>query len=410
MLSLLILFLSHSVHAEVGYSLESYQYIQKSQIAETGVNPDNQILKEPYLGFRLDVRGELKWKNDNSQAVLRPRFEGYITEADYGNKQTYHRNGSLLDLTDAFVQNNWGDYFSTTVGLQVYQWGPAEIMNPSNSLFHFYTQQRSVLYKEKGQVLLRANYLLDAENNLVFIVEPTSNNRAEWLAEDTFVPKLLLKYEKSWNGTADQIGFVVGSAEKRDLYFGEYWNWMFVDGYSFYGDVKQSEKPLNYEPQQNGVFIDLVPAERKTKWDSLAVVGLRYEGDFDVRVEYIYNQAGFSDQQYQVALASVKQIVNPNYVQNLTRFKNIGLELLLKEYIYFSYRVAEPFNWNQFNFYVRQLSSVRGRSSQTQAEFDKSVGDSIGLFGGVTVADGEPESELRLLNDWGFFAGFKWNL
>ncbi|MBY0453131.1 MAG: hypothetical protein K2P92_08855, partial [Bdellovibrionaceae bacterium] len=280
----------------------------------------------------------------------------------------------------------------------------------SNSLFHFYTQQRSVLYKEKGQVLLRANYLLNTENNLVFIVEPTSNNRAEWLAEDTFVPKLLLKYEKSWNGTADQIGFVVGSAEKRDLYFGEYWNWMFVDGYSFYGDVKQSEKPLNYEPQQNGVFIDLVPAERKTKWDSLAVVGLRYEGDFDVRVEYIYNQAGFSDQQYQVALASVKQIVNPNYVQNLTRFKNIGLELLLKEYIYFSYRVAEPFNWNQFNFYLRQLSSVRGRSSQTQAEFDKSVGDSIGLFGGVTVAGGEPESELRLLNDWGFFAGFKWNL
>jgi hypothetical protein len=410
MLSLLILFLSHTVQAEIGYSLESYQYIQKSQVAETGVNPDNQILKEPYLAFNLDVRGELKWKNDNSQAVLRPRFEGYITQADYGNNETYRRNGSLLDLTDAFFQNNWGDFFSTTVGLQVYQWGPAEIMNPSNSLFHFFTQQRSVLYKEKGQVLLRANYLLNAENNLVFIVEPISNNRSEWLAENTFVPKLLLKYEKSWNGTADQIGFVVGSAEKRDLYFGQYWNWMFVDGYSFYGDVKQSEKPLNYEPQQNGVFIDFASAERKAKWDSLAVVGLRYEGDFDVRAEYIYNQAGFSDQQYQAALASVKQIVNPNYVQNLTRFKNIGLELLLREYIYFSYRVAEPFNWNQLNLYARQLSSVRGRSSQTQVEFDKSLGDSIGLFGGMTVADGESESELRLLNDWSFFAGFKWSL
>lgn len=410
MLSFLILFFSSMAHAETSYSFESYQYIQKSQVAATGINPDNQILKEPYLGFNLDTRGELKWRSDNSQAVLRPRFEGYIAEADYGNQQTYHRNGSLLDLTDAFLQNNWGDQFSTTIGLQVYQWGPAELMNPSNSLFHFNTQQRSVLYKEKGQVLLRTNYLLNAENSLVFIFEPVSNNRAEWLAEDTFVPKLVLKYEKSWAGTADQIGLVVGSAEKRDLYFGEYWNWMFIDGYSFYGDVKQSEKPLNYHPEQNGFFTDLIETERKTKWDSLAVVGLRFEGDFDIRFEYIYNQAGFSDQEYRAALTSVKQIVNPNYEKNLMRFKNIGLELLLKEYVYFSYRVAEPFNWNQFNFYLRQLSSVRGRSSQTQAEFDKSVSDSIGFFGGVTVADGEPESELRLLNDWSFFAGFKLNL
>lgn len=410
MLSFLMCFLLQTVRAEISYSVESYQYIQKNQVAATSINPDNQVLKSPYLGFNLDMRGELKWKNEDSQLVLRPRFEGYIQETDYGNRQTFHRNGSLLDLTDAFWQKNWGDYLSTTAGLQVYQWGPAEIMNPSNSLFHFSSQQRSVLYKEKGQVLLRANYLLNTDNNLVVIFEPVSNNRSEWIAEDTFVPKLVVKYEKSWTGSADQIGLVAGSAEKRDFYIGEYWNWMFVDGYSFYGDVKQSEKPLHYQPQTNGPFTDLVAAERETKWDSLAVVGLRYEGDFDLRFEYIYNQAGLNDQQYQATLTSLKQFLNPSYLQNASRFKNMGLELLLKEYLYFSYRVNEPFGWNQFNFYARQLSSVRGHSSQTQIEFDKSVGDATGLFGGVTVADGEPDSELRLLNDWSFFAGFKLNL
>ena len=410
MLSFLILFFCSAVRAEIVYSLESYQYVQKSQVAETAINPDNRIFKEPYLGFNLDVRGEFKWQNDNSRAILRPRFEGSIQETDYGAKETYHRNGSLLDLTDAFLHNNWGDAVSTTVGLQVYQWGPAEIMNPSNSLFHFNSQQRSVLYKEKGQALLRANFNLNVENNLVFIFEPISNNRAEWLAEDTFVPKLVLKYEKSWSGTADQIGLVVGSAEKRDLYIGEYWNWTFIEGYSFYGDIKQSEKVLNYKPEQNGLFTDFVDSERNIKWHSLAVLGLRYEGDFDIRLEYIYNQAGFDDLEYRAALSSLKQPFNPNYIQNLTRFKGIGLELLLKEYLYFSYRITEPLHWNQTNFYVRQLSSVRGRSSQTQAELDKSTGDSTGVFAGLAVADGEPDSELRLLNDWSFFAGFKWNL
>ena len=51
MVSLLLFFFCQTVRAELSYSLESYQYIQKSQVAETAINPNNLILKEPYLGL-----------------------------------------------------------------------------------------------------------------------------------------------------------------------------------------------------------------------------------------------------------------------------------------------------------------------------------------------------------------------
>lgn len=401
----------NTARAEFSYSAETYTYMQQSQVAQSVINPGNQIFKLPYLELNLDSRFDLKWEAGPQRAVLRPRLEWSMKESNDESRQDHDTNKSELDITDAFLETQWNDLFSTTIGLQVYQWGPAELLNPSNPIFHFSSNQRSVVFKEKGRALIRLNWYLNQSNSLVFLLEPVSNNEREWIAEDVYKAKAVLKYEKLWTGTADLVGFTAGTQEKSDFFVGEYFNVAFYDGFSVYGDFRHSEKNLHYVPVQNGLLIDFSQADRlKSTWNTLAILGLRYEGDSDIRFEYIYNQAGLTADELSLARQSLQQFLNPNYQQNLERFRRIGLELLSREYIYGSMRVTDPLGWNQVNIYLRRLMTVKGNSSQTQFEFDKGVTDAAALFGGMNVSDGEPQSELRLLNDWSFFCGLKWSL
>ncbi len=320
-------------------------------------------------------------------------------------------NKSKVDLTDAFYERYWSNNFSTTIGLQVYQWGPAEFLNVSNPIFHFNSKQRNLFYKEKGQFLLRGNYTLNKENNLILLLQPISNNELEWIAETTFSPKGLIKYEKSWSGTANQIGLVAGIEEKNNAFLGQYFNVTFAETFSIYGDAKESKNRLNFVPNQVGGFTVLDSADiQPLEWGTLAVVGARWEGDFDVRVEQIYNGAGFDKNELAQLVLSISDFANPAYLRNLSRFQRIGLELLGKNYTYFSFRMNEPLKFKDFNVYARYLYSGQDGSSSSQVEADLGFLDAWQVFANFTFINGNLDTEFRLLNDWQALLGIKWSM
>lgn len=408
MFSLLIFFMTLRASAETTYLFENYFFYSNNILAETVLNPDNRLLQMPSQVLAADLRAELKWRGEQNQVVVRPRYQAeknVIISAGL----TAEENESDWDLTDAFWETQVKENFSLTTGLQVYQWGPAELMNPSNPLFHFNSRQKSFGYKEKGKVLVRGNYTFGRFDNFVLIAEPVSNNESPW-AEGEFVPKALLKYEHQSEESASQIGAVAGQEEKNKRYLGSYFSWQVSEAFSIYADAKTTEKEIGFRPEQTGIFWNLVTPASQRDWPVLAVSGLRWEGDFDVRAEYLYNSAGFTEEEWAAVLSAVANPLNPNYLSNIVRFQNLGLELPGKQYLYFSYRVNEPFENKDLNIYLRDLYSLQDYSSQIQFEFDKAISDAVMMFGNVTATAGRKEAEFRLLNTWQMLLGVKWVL
>ncbi len=408
MLSGFVFLILLQARAETGYLVENYFSYSNSDLSETAINPDNRILQLPSQILAADIRAELKWRGEQNQVVIRPRYRAEKNRIDSTGVSS-EKNESDWDLTDAFWEAQVNDNLSLTTGLQVYQWGPAELINPSNPLFHFNSRQKSFGYKEKGKVLIRGNYTLGRFDNFVLIAEPVSNNEAPWLEGD-FVPKALIKYEHQSEGSASQMGAVAGQEEKENKFLGIYFNGQVTEALSIYADARATEKEVGFKPEPSGIFWNLDSPSRQKSNPVLAVSGLRWEGDYDVRFEYIYNSAGYSEEEWAVVLNSVSNPLNPNYLTNLRHFQNSGLELPGKQYLYFSYRVNEPFEKKDLNIYLRDLYSLQDYSSQIQFEFDKAISDSWVMFGNLTATAGRKVAVFNLLNAWQTLVGVKWVL
>ncbi|MCC2678963.1 MAG: hypothetical protein K0R29_1539 [Pseudobdellovibrio sp.] len=359
--------------AETTFRLENYFNYTNSTVAETFVNPGNQILQLPSETLGADIRAEAKWRGEKNQVIVRPRYQAERFRTEVAGMSS-EKSESDWDITDAFWESQFNEDVSITAGLQVYQWGPAELLNPSNPLFHFNSRQKSYGYKEKGLMLLRVNYTIGKLDNFVFIAEPAANNEPGWM-EGEFTPKALIKYEHQSEETASQFGIVAGQEEKEKKFLGTYFTWQVTEAASFYADAKTTEEEIGYKPVSAGPFYNLISPTEQNEWPVLSVTGLRWEGDFDIRAEYIYNSAGYTEVEWQNVLNSVANPLNPEYLNNFRNFQKSGLELPGKQYLYISYRVTEPFTYTDLNIYLRHLYSLQDYSSQVQFEFDKAIGD-----------------------------------
>jgi len=175
MFNILTFLFLQPVQAETTYRLENYLYYSNSILAESFINPGNQVLQLPSENLGADIRAEGKWRGEKNQILIRPRYQAEKIRTEVGGVSS-EKNESDWDITDAFWESQLSQDISITAGLQVYQWGPAELLNPSNPLFHFNSRQKSFGYKEKGKVLLRGNYTIGKLDSLVFILEPVPNN------------------------------------------------------------------------------------------------------------------------------------------------------------------------------------------------------------------------------------------
>ncbi|MCM2353348.1 MAG: hypothetical protein NDI63_06975 [Pseudobdellovibrio sp.] len=406
-LSLLLPLSALAQNVEFGFSYEAYLFGEQRDYADSIINIGNEVLNIPETSVFLDQRAEFKWLINDAKIIFRPRLvsyqQNYKTETTLKNES---KNDTDLNLTDAFYEQYITDRIFTTVGLQVYQWGPAEILNPSNPFFHFNTDQRSLVYKEKGKALLRLNWNAKSDYNFVFMVEPVSNNEAHWIAEEKFKPQFAGKFETAWTGTRNFLGLAFGIPDNADFFIGEYFQYEFTEGMSIYADAKHSVNNLFYEPQTDGVFQRMLPSDQDGAMSTLAVAGFRYEDNFDARLEYIYNSAGYDQKKFDCALLASSQL-SPYLVDNIKRFQKSGLELLSQNYVYFSLRKTDPFEIKDLSLFFRSLTSLMDNSGVEQFEFDKSVLDWMNVFGQYSAFRGEQDSEFKLLDDWKATVGLK---
>lgn len=391
-------------------NFEIYLLGNSTTISDSALNPDNRYLSIPQKTATLEFREDLTISYmDATRFVLRPRLILDTQEIRYTNPfELRTKMHSRPDLTDAFAETQWMDSFSTTIGLQVYQWGPAELISPSNPIYHFNTSQRSFFYKEKGHVLARAN-LTFGNLSVVGLGEVTSNNEPYWIADKKFSPQMLVKTEWRFENPSNYVGVVLGQQEQNHGFVGEYLVFYPAEGFSVYLDSRQTQGITTYQPVPNGFNgYDLEEDEDLKKQSvTLTVTGLRYEGSVDFRLEYVSNPAGYDSEEFKKAKAAVTQI-SPNLASNVQRFGRSGLELPGKNYLYASARFTEFLSIRDFNFYLRYLLSLQDSSGSFQTGFDKVMTDAMVFYFEGSASQGEQDSELTLLNRLQLTAGMRW--
>lgn len=393
---------------------ENYFYSKLYSLDTYDLDPSNRNLGRPDAQLSADVRPELKATYQSSQKwILRPRWTYSHELISYKDTQTqFYRGQGKIDLTDAYWESIWNDYVRTTVGLQVYQWGPAEFLNASNPLFHLNNQQRSTIFKEKGQVLIRVNVDYSRNWNQVFIYEPISNAEPSWIEGDTFVPKGLIKTEWISTSGVNSVGFVFGKEEKSMNFFGEYFIYSPYDGLSFYLDSKHTENSVAYYPDNNAYGTEslLYNTDLRGGWVSFGVAGIRKEwSHLDLRLEYIYNTGGWTSEQFTDAKKTLLY-PTPDILKNAERLARPGLELMGRSYAYISARFFSLGKKQKHNIGLRYLISETDSSSTLITTYDYDLNDSINLYAELFGSFGPKEGELNLIQQKSLMAGFKWSL
>ena len=393
------------------FNLEWYNsYSVLSPNLKHVMNVDNRRLEFPSGHFTSDLRPEMVLKSRFIKYVVRGRALLDSTSIELKNPdEKKNKSDTKLDLSDAYADLLLKSNLSLVFGLQNFQWGPTELISPTNPFFHFNSQQKSFFYKEKGHVLLRVNYNATDNLNYIFISEPISNNDPYWISEKNFGSKLLLKSEYTFTGT-NYLGLVIGLGEKQRPLFGEYFNWTTETGHSIYFDIKHSAGKYNFSPEKNlfGLY-DMVFQDKTGSFQTFSTLGFRYEGRTDFRVEYIYNSAGLKAEEMKNAISAATAL-SFNLAKNLTHFFAPGLELLGQHYLYLSLRIPDLGSSNDINLSLRDLISLQDSSQVFQFDFDKGLTDSTVMYAEATYAAGSEKTELTISNIYSFSLGLKWTL
>lgn len=398
--------LAQPAGAEIQYSLDNY-------FGFSGQNPkdgDAQAL----MAMSADLRPGLAYDMGNQgKLVLRARWEAMTLDRYTGvaaDREKYSKG--RIDLTDAYLESQWGDVVSTTMGLQVYQWGPSELLNPSNPFYHFKSQQKSAFFKEKGVVLLRMNHIGSAMSSS-WLIEPLDNNERSWQVGKEFGSKAVGRFEwASQDDSSQYLGVVIGALEGGDqLFLGQYFNLSLREGWALYADAHEIDGASRYNVHKDPTtgFDELyLEQDARGQFQVLGDVGIRYEGDVDFRFEWIHNSAGFSKDDFGRARIGT-QTLSPFLATNISRFLASGRELLTKNYQYLSLRKNLTGSVDQ----VLSLRVVRAENDSTLVSgwaYERSLADAWTLLVEVSLWSGDPDGELTSGQKWKLLSGCKWTL
>jgi hypothetical protein len=397
---------------EFRWDLEWYNSAQSSQRNQSSlIDPTGQRIDNPEARFETDLRINTKytWQN-GTRLVIRPRLVGDYNQFHYSSPDTVKNTTTgTASLPEAYIEGDLSRKMAVAVGLQNYQWGPAEFISPSNPFYHFNPRQRAYNFKEDGHFLMRMNWSPNSLWSVIGLVEPVNNGNSFWIYEQKFKPKGAIKIERRGDNALNYFGFDAGTIDDDIPFIGEYFNVEAIQGLSFYLDARHSNGYAQYKPELSpDTLYDMYYVKKTGDWKSLVATGMRWEGSVDVRLEYVYNSYGLTKEDLQFAFLSALPL-HPRANQNLKKLLGSGMELFGQHYGYLSLRIPDLFVQNN-NLSFRYVRSLMDQSASLQTAYDTAIGDAWTLFAELSVSIGDNTQELSALEKSSGALGFKWNL
>lgn len=353
-----LLVFSAAASADFTFSGESYLSDQEIRPADSIMNSYNRLLLNPSRVSELDLRLDLKYTSENTKFVLRPRWLGAYQEVTYTDtNQITESSLGKIDLTDAFVEWSATPTLQTTAGLIVEGWGPVEFVNPTNPFFHTNSQSKNFFFKQKGQVLAKINWTPSGRSTLSVVAEPVSNQETSWRYGTNFSPSAMIRTEAQSEDSSTIIGLIVGADSFKSNLFGEYFSFSSsATGISGYFEGRHTQNSSRFYPTSKAGFISLDLTEQQS-FNTYSVLGFRYEGRVDARIEWIDYELGYSESEWRQVYQGVTQF-SPYLVENLKKFQAPGMEFLTKNWISLSVRTPDIGPKSKWQWTNRALISM----------------------------------------------------
>ena len=392
--------------------------------AAESTNVNNEAYRTPTEAYASLMRAEAKFRiNTRLTFVIRPFFNVWYQRAyvkSAGLKRGNFRIASYLN--EGFGSATLDENAQFSYGLQVYNWGPAELITPSNPFFYEANLERSNVLETRGRMLSRLNLTWGKNVTFTAMAEPDSNGASTLPGDRKFDRRALARLELSDDTQTNYVGLTGGGGEKSRPFFGGYFNLEAFEGFSIYADALVRQGSEAYYPKiaaplqpQVGVGVgagagagaggsgsgavagEFVQSEVNSKEVyPLAVGGLRYafENGADLRLEGLYEHAGYTKMQKDDALTLALE-KSPNLPQNLAYYRSNGTLLTGRRFSYVSLRKADWGYKNGMSLSLRALTSLSDSSSRFLSLFESSITDSMTLLLYFSYAHGAQDTELN---------------
>lgn len=381
---------------------ESWLSLRQSKAMKSDLNPGNQILKHPETSIQLELRPDFRIEAAEHKFVMRP---AWILTSDLIKTQNpddeKSKSQGQMQLYDAFWQWSLNEKTQITNGLFVEGWGPAEFANPSNPFFHAQDSAKSLSFREKGQILSKLVLTANDNLNFIFVLEPISNQEAQVRAEKDFQPKWIARTEWISSQHDFNLSFSAGQELDQAFFVGEHLLFSHESsGFSAYIEARQTESASKFDLVQDS-FSSHLELQKQKGWTNYSIAGLRYEGDFDLRFEWIEYQLGYSEKEWDQLILALK-VPSPYLTQTASRFARPGIEYLTKNLLSASIRVPNigpKSDWQWMGRVLaatgdRAFSSARSGSLMTSLEIPAYSAWTL-LFE-IQASFGKTETEFRL--------------
>ncbi len=391
------------------WGLDWYGYYEGKNLNDRVVDPTNQIFELPYASVVSDFRPDGKFSFGSFDLRVQPRWEFTEDWIGYTDGARVSKAHGYFDFSQIYLNWTASDIFMFSFGLQNYQWGPAEMLSPSNGLIHFSTSQRSLIWVEPGHWLGRINISFGKNWSLIGIEELIDNRKPAWIAGSSFSPRGLVKFEYRTDDGTNYLGMTAGGSGDNNLqsWVGEYATYSPLESLSIYIDARQVRGSYAYYPETVGNFVQMQQSlYTSNQIYGLTETGLRYEGRVDSRIEYIQNDIGYTREDFTQAVRGASQL-SPFLPTNLPKFLHPGLELYSQHYLYGSIRIPDLGKKKLYTVIARCLYSITDSSSTYSASIQRIWGDYVNLFLEASYLTGENNTELGFINEAELMAGMR---
>lgn len=397
---------SRSWQSRSSHDLVAFSQIQN--IRKDSWNSSNLVLQLPQKLYGLDYRPELLLQYKRLYRwTLRPSFFLEQKETSYfGDSNAISQLRGRVNFIEAFMEGAPNQRWKWILGLQNFQWGAGDLMNPSNPMSHLRTRGRHLLAREKGRGVVRFSFTPNFETHWSLMSEIFSTPENEIMADESFAPSFFARYERSLRNGQSSLGTSFGIEAPQQLFIGPHFNLSSESGFSLYLDSRVSQKSISHRPS-----LTLLRMERSESSSprSLILIGIRWEGDLDLRLENLHQSNGYSKEEYNNSLGLLS-LPLASQASSFARFTNSGLEFWGRNLGLLSIRKNSIAGWADTHLAYRHLRSLMddSRNHQLNLEFPIGIrGQGVIL---LQIAEGGSLQELSSLSNSGGEFFMKWAL
>lgn len=375
-------------------TLEWISAVRAMDPAPSRFNPGNRALRLPQLWAQTELRPNLRVElGSRATFVVRPRIVAWSESAWADGLPRRDLREVDAHWTELYLNLRPNDIIQFTYGLQNYQWGPAELLSPSNRIFHEVGVFRDAVYYVRGRHLARLNVSAGKEWSLVALAELGDNGEPDFNAGEPFRRQGQAKLEYAAPSGIGYVGATIGVRQGRRAWFGEYGSYALTEGLSAYLDATHARGSDAWYPVRDPQGLASF-ARRDADaggWRTLAVGGLRYTfvNGTDARLELMHQDAGYSNADLRLAaeaLASVPVSAAASLAP--------GLELFGRRLALLSVRLPDLPPDKHLVLQGRYLRSLTDRSGVLFATATLETTDRLVLFASGALTHGRDVAEF----------------